>query len=156
MDKDIELRKLVIDTWEEMNRTFVPKNHDELQSFLCNKFAQKRGSSKGIYCAPHPGQPRNKTDIEVDNKVFVELKLQVRKWERRTDSDWWNRITRHAIPCVKKLGGIKKKRPDALCYYAVYAATYKGEDENWWKIVRDMCNAVKIEPFLLCWKKSDS
>lgn len=153
MGKNIELRKLVEDAWEEMCQTSVPRNHAELQCFLFNKFVQKRGGSKGIYNAPQ-GHPRNRTDIEIDNKIFMELKLQVRGWRRRTDSNWWNRINNHAKPCVEKLAGIKKERPDALCYYAVYAATYdEKKDEKWWKIVRDMCKKGKIEPFLLGWKK---
>jgi len=152
MNKDTELQKLVKDTWEEMNRIFVPKNQyneKELQSFLFDKFVQKRGSSKGI--VRELTYNRNRIDIAIDNKVFMELEVHLKSGIRKAGR-WRMRIERHAKPSLKKLAKIKKERPDALCYYAVYADSHKDEDDCWWQKIKEMCDGEKIE-FLLCVRK---
>ena len=153
MNKDIELRKLVKDAWEELCRAFVPRNYydeKQLQKFLYDKLVETRGNSKGI--EREYRFHRWIIDFAIDKKVFIELKVHL-KSGARTDRAWNNRFgPRHALRCFEKFADIRKEYPDALCYYAVYADSHKDEDDSRWQELDGMCHKEKIE-FLLCWKK---
>lgn len=151
MTNYVELSK---DSWEELrkwvdNREFDPETEADIQCFLYRCFVESLGTAKDIHAEYEYEQGRRRRpDLVIADKVFVEIKYILRS-RKRTKGQWKTR-RRDAEKAIERLRSLMRKY-SATGILAIFAKSYKKEDELWYDAVEESCEKSGII-MLRAWK----
>jgi len=151
----VDCLKLLEESWQELQKwtldgRFDPETEADIQCFLYHCLVERFGKARGFHAEYKYEEGGGRTDLVIGDKVFVEIKYILRSGAR-TDASWKNR-KQDAEKAIESLRDCLAKKRSATGVLAIFAESYKKEDELWYDNVKENCQKSGIM-MIKAWKK---
>lgn len=145
---------LLEESWKELQKwagggRFDPKTEADIQCLLYRCLVERLGTAKDILAEyEYEKGLRKRPDLAIADNVFVEIKYILRSG-KRTKGQWKTR-RRDAEKAIERLRSLMRKY-SATGVLAIFAKSYKKEDELCYDAVKESCEKSGII-MLRAWK----